>query len=95
MRSPDNVSTRFAIALMASNADRAHETWLEQPRRLRVDRQRAEFGAWYEAFPRSWGSAGRHGTLADFTQHLGYIKSMGFPRALRVGSLTFQEVPYH
>ena len=65
-------------ALMASNADRAHETWLEQPRRLRVDRQRAEFGAWYEAFPRSWGSAGRHGTLADFTQHLGYIKSMGF-----------------
>ena len=65
-------------ALMATYADRVHETWLEQPRRLRVDRERAEFGAWYEAFPRSWGSGGRHGTLADFTQHLGYIKSMGF-----------------
>ena len=65
-------------ALMTTYADRVHETWLEQPRRLRVDRERAEFGAWYEAFPRSWGSGGRHGTLADFTQHLGYIKSMGF-----------------
>ena len=64
--------------LIATHADGTGETWLALPRRVRIDRKRAEFGAWYEAFPRSWGSDGKHATLADFTKHLGYIKSMGF-----------------
>ena len=81
LQNPDGYSAACdpeLATLMATYTGCTNETRLEQPRRVRVDRERAEFGAWYEAFPRSWGSAGRHGTLTDFTQHLGYIKSMGF-----------------
>jgi starch synthase (maltosyl-transferring) len=57
--------------------------------RLQVDRPRALFGSWYELFPRSIGAqlAGdpvyparpsRHGTLADATEHLDYVASLGF-----------------
>ena len=48
------------LTLMSRHADRSLETWLTTPRPLWVDRERAAFGAWYEAFPRSWGPAG-HG----------------------------------
>ena len=64
--------------LMAAHADRSEDTWLEFPRRIRVERKRAAFGAWYEAFPRSWGSPGVHGTLRDLAQSIDYIASMGF-----------------
>jgi starch synthase (maltosyl-transferring) len=54
-----------------------------------VERERALFGAWYEFFPRSIGAelAGdphdparpaRHGTFADATKHLDYVRDMGF-----------------
>ncbi|UQX89907.1 alpha-1,4-glucan--maltose-1-phosphate maltosyltransferase [Jatrophihabitans telluris] len=54
-----------------------------------VDRTRALYGAWYEFFPRSIGAelAGdphdparpaRHGTFADATKHLDYVRDMGF-----------------
>lgn len=43
-----------------------------------VDRQRANFGAWYELFPRSWGKHGSHGTFKDLIANLSYIKNMGF-----------------
>ena len=57
--------------------------------RVRVDRQRALYGAWYEFFPRSIGSVlaegsddparpVRHGTLADATAHLDYLADMKF-----------------
>jgi starch synthase (maltosyl-transferring) len=56
---------------------------------LWVDRPRALYGSWYEFFPRSIGArlAGdptaparpaRHGTLADATEHLDYVASLGF-----------------
>jgi starch synthase (maltosyl-transferring) len=41
-------------ALEASSRDRAEKTW-SSTFNVDVDRERAEFGAWYELFPRSWG----------------------------------------
>ena len=44
-----------------------------------VDRVKARFGAWYEAFPRSTSSKpGRHGTFDDLIARLPYIAGMGF-----------------
>jgi starch synthase (maltosyl-transferring) len=44
-----------------------------------VDRERARFSSWYEAFPRSMSAQpGRHGTLADVERHLDRIRGMGF-----------------
>jgi starch synthase (maltosyl-transferring) len=44
-----------------------------------VDDPKAAFSAWYELFPRSYGSApGEHGTLRDVIAHLPYVASMGF-----------------
>jgi starch synthase (maltosyl-transferring) len=65
-------------ALMTNYADRRDETRLEPPRGIWVDRGRAGHGAWYEVFPRSWGAAGAHGTLADLADRLDYVRGMGF-----------------
>jgi len=75
---PQTVASDRLLDLMSRHADRSRETWLAPPRPLWVDRERAAFGAWYEVFPRSWGPAGRHGTLADLAERLGSIASMGF-----------------
>ncbi|MBN1687668.1 MAG: alpha-1,4-glucan--maltose-1-phosphate maltosyltransferase [Candidatus Omnitrophica bacterium] len=46
---------------------------------LFVDRKRAEFGAWYEMFPRSQGkSKSKSGTFKDCIRRLPDIKKMGF-----------------
>ncbi|MEO6922290.1 MAG: maltotransferase domain-containing protein, partial [Bryocella sp.] len=46
---------------------------------LWVDRERAQFSAWYELFPRSAGArAGGHGTLRDVEAQLPRIAAMGF-----------------
>ncbi len=46
---------------------------------VRVDRERARFGSWYEFFPRSRGkSATEHGTFADCHEMLAYAASMNF-----------------
>ena len=65
-------------SLMAAHADHSEDTWLDIPRRICVERARAAVGAWYEAFPRSWGSPGEHGTLCDLANSIDYIASMGF-----------------
>ena len=70
-------STQLA-SLMAEHADRSEDTWLDSPRRICVEREQAAVGAWYEAFPRSWGSPGVHGTLSDLANSIDYIASMGF-----------------
>ncbi len=47
--------------------------------RVRVDRERARFGAWYEMFPRSAGpEPGRHATLREAADRLPEIADMGF-----------------
>lgn len=43
-----------------------------------VDRELAEYGSWYEIYPRSWGPGTQPGTFRDLEQHLPYIESMGF-----------------
>ena len=65
-------------SLMAAHADHSEDTWLDISRRICVERERAAVGAWYEAFPRSWGKPGAHGTLCDLANSIDYIASMGF-----------------
>ncbi len=44
-----------------------------------VDRERAQFSAWYEMFPRSASrTPGQHGTFADVEKQLPEIAAMGF-----------------
>ncbi|MCL4493334.1 MAG: alpha-1,4-glucan--maltose-1-phosphate maltosyltransferase [Firmicutes bacterium] len=46
---------------------------------VRVDRERAGFGAWYEFFPRSCPSRkGSHGTLRECEDFLSYVADLGF-----------------
>ncbi|MDG1991428.1 MAG: alpha-1,4-glucan--maltose-1-phosphate maltosyltransferase [Pirellulales bacterium] len=74
---PTACSTQLA-SLMAAHADHSEDTWLDISRRICVERERAAVGAWYEAFPRSWGKPGAHGTLCDLANSIDYIASMGF-----------------
>ena len=63
--------------LMAVLNDREYATEVE--RSLDVDRPLAQFGAWYELFPRSTADEpGRHGTFADVEARLQYVADMGF-----------------
>jgi len=65
-------------AAMAARADRGAAT-ASEIRRVWVDRARARFGAWYEMFPRSAGSAAdRSGTFAEAARHLPSIAALGF-----------------
>jgi starch synthase (maltosyl-transferring) len=76
------VETASAVrlaTLMREFASRESVSTLEGPRLVRVDRERAVFGAWYETFPRSTASEpGRHGTFRDLIRRLDAIAGMGF-----------------
>lgn len=48
------------------------------PLTVRVERQRARFGSWYEMFPRSCGAEGVHGTFDDCEPFLERVSEMGF-----------------
>jgi len=65
-------------SLMRAFAASDDTAWLDVPRRLCVDRERAAWSSWYEAFPRSWGEPNQHGSLRDLAGQLNYIASMGF-----------------
>jgi starch synthase (maltosyl-transferring) len=46
---------------------------------VRVERELAQFGAWYELFPRSQSKIpGRHGTFADVEERLPELAALGF-----------------
>lgn len=64
--------------VVARYPDRESGVAYERPVRVRVDRERARYGAWYELFPRSAADGERHGTLEDIRRRLPYIASMGF-----------------
>jgi len=64
--------------LMWKWGDRPFPTTYEPELEVVVDRERARFSAWYEMFPRSCGSEGRHGTFKDCEARLPYISEMGF-----------------
>jgi starch synthase (maltosyl-transferring) len=68
---------------MASLVDRYPDRRLaaryEKELAVKVERERACFSAWYEAFPRSCAATPEsHGTLADCEAWLPYVASMGF-----------------
>jgi starch synthase (maltosyl-transferring) len=66
-------------ALLRRYPDRALPTRYDRVLLVRVDRERARFGAWYELFPRSTAAEpGRHGTLTDCEKRLDYVAAMGF-----------------
>ncbi len=66
-------------ATMRQHLDRSRATVSAPALQVEVERRRAQFGAWYEMFPRSAGSEpGRHGTLRDVIARLPYVASLGF-----------------
>lgn len=78
-RIPETVLEQELLDLMARHADYPWPTIYDKELTVIVDRGRAGFGAWYEAFPRSCApEPGRHGTFHDCEARLPYIAGMGF-----------------
>lgn len=82
---PDSNAARFArlgapevLALMRRVGPRTNLTrYKTLP--LHVDREAAEFSAWYELMPRSQsGDPARHGTFDDVIARLPYVRDLGF-----------------
>jgi len=62
---------RYPPTSLATHYPTNHYVW--------VDRQKANFSAWYELLPRSWSdNPDQHGTFADVIRYLPYIADMGF-----------------
>ena len=86
LRKKDSATGEAVLAMVtpevvaaARRADpRNHATELKRPLRLRVDREGARHGAWYEFFPRSTGSSGKHGTFKTAEKMLEYVADLGF-----------------
>ncbi len=67
------------IELVAKYPDLSFATQSEPQLSVWVDRERAQFSAWYEMFPRSASTVpGQHGTFADVEAQLPEIAAMGF-----------------
>jgi starch synthase (maltosyl-transferring) len=67
------------LAVMRRHADRSRAVAYDRTLRLRVDRERARFGAWYEMFPRSAAPReGRGSTLREAEVRLPEIAALGF-----------------
>ena len=65
--------------LMGANADPDDLTEFAHPLRVKVDRERARFAAWYELFPRSQGSEpGQATTFREAIDRLPAVRAMGF-----------------
>jgi starch synthase (maltosyl-transferring) len=79
-------SARIPLALdealrteMARFPDRSESARYARVLAVRVERERAAVGAWYEFFPRSCAKQpGRHGTFEDAASRLRHVASMGF-----------------
>ena len=65
-------------SVMHRHHDRTGATTYKPALELTVDRERAEFGAWYEFFPRSTGTADKHGTFKTSKKLLPVIADLGF-----------------
>ena len=65
--------------LMHQWTDRSKSTTFRPIHRIKVERERARFSAWYEFFPRgAEGRADKHSTFADCLERIRYAKEMGF-----------------
>jgi starch synthase (maltosyl-transferring) len=66
-------------AMMTLYLDPAMATRYERDLRVTVDREKAQYSAWYELFPRSTSAEpGRHGTFKDCEERLDYVARLGF-----------------
>jgi starch synthase (maltosyl-transferring) len=66
-------------AMMALYLDPAMESRYERELRVTVDREKAQYSAWYELFPRSTAlEPARHGTFKDCEERLDYVARLGF-----------------
>lgn len=74
----DKALSQELAALMAKYPDRSFATTYEKLLKITVDRERARFSTWYELFPRSCGTPGKHGTFKDCIARLPYIADLGF-----------------
>ncbi len=67
------------LAVVRRYPDTELETLYEKELEVVVDRDKAQFSAWYEFFPRSTSPlAGEHGTFLDCEARLPYVADMGF-----------------
>jgi starch synthase (maltosyl-transferring) len=67
------------LALMQKHPERDLASRYDKQLAVTVDREKARFSTWYEAFPRCCSpQPGRHGTFRDCEEWLPYIASMGF-----------------
>jgi len=86
LREMQDVEARNSTAIDEEIAELVHRypdrrlaTRYDKEPAVVVDRERAQFSAWYEVFPRSCAAeAGQHGTLRDCERWLPYVASMGF-----------------
>jgi len=76
---PDRLGRHYyMVQAWMENGEPRHRTRQSIEFPLQVERYEAEFGNWYELFPRSMGAAGEHGTLRDVIKALPRIRAMGF-----------------
>jgi starch synthase (maltosyl-transferring) len=80
--SPETVAAATDPALLAlasRYADRSIGAKAEREYEVFVDRERGQYGSWYEFFPRSTSGDGkRHGTFRDAEKFLPYVQELGF-----------------
>ncbi len=84
LRGKGAIAERAAIAidpeldaLVERWPDRSHASTSE-PLEVLVERELAACSAWYELFPRSTRSDGKHGTFRDVEARLPYVAELGF-----------------
>jgi starch synthase (maltosyl-transferring) len=65
-------------ALAGRHPDRGRATRYPRELEVYVDPALARFSSWYEMFPRSTGSEGRHGTFLTTAERIEYVAGMGF-----------------
>lgn len=85
LRGDGDIGERIAVALgpaladaMAAAPDRSNAASYRHELVLHVERPLAAASAWYELFPRSTASEGKHGTFRDAESWLDYIAELGF-----------------
>ncbi|MEO6238015.1 MAG: alpha-1,4-glucan--maltose-1-phosphate maltosyltransferase [Vicinamibacterales bacterium] len=75
----DVANERAEETRLPADGGRSQGTRFERVLPVRVERERARFGAWYEMFPRSAGAdPSRSATLKEAAAMLPYIASLGF-----------------
>ena len=73
------VAAAELAAAVERNEERVDLVSYEETSTVVAERRRAQFGAWYEMFPRSYGTRpGEHGTLRQAEARLPEIHAMGF-----------------